>query len=160
MNTNYQTRMKGLAAGLLLTTMMSSFIMAAGRPHKDKDGVSNETMKTFAADFPGASNVDWISNDKGQTYVAHFQLYNIRTVAQFDNNGELISTLRYYGKERLTPAIRTELQGKYPNRSIEGITELSQNDDITYYVKMQDQSHWYTVTVNDGTMEQTEKIDK
>jgi hypothetical protein len=150
--------LRNLGAGFLLAATLSSAAMAATTP----TGVSERAKKTFVKTFPKAESINWTESKSGDLYTAYFWLYDVKTVANFDQDGQLISVLRYYGEDRLPLTVLTLVKNKYSDKTISGVTEFSKNgnEDVAYYIKLEDAAHWYTVKVVGNDMEQTEKLDK
>jgi hypothetical protein len=156
---NIPTSLKRIGASLLLAGTISSFALASASLPSGED-VSEQAKKALNSAFPKAESVKWIESRNGEVCTAYFWLYDVKTVASYDRNGELISILRYYKEDHLPVSVLSMVKNKYHDKNIAGVTELTENDDITYYVKLEDAAHWYTVKVNGNDMEQTEKLDK
>jgi hypothetical protein len=151
---------KKIGAALVLAATISSFALASTTPTKGE--VSERAKKTFVKTFPSAEAINWTESKNGDLYTAYFRMYDVKTVANFDKDGQLISVLRYYGEDRLPLTVLALLKVKYDGKTISGVTEFSknQNEDVAYYVKLEDNSHWYTVKVVGNDMEETERLDK
>jgi hypothetical protein len=152
---------KRIAAGLLLAATISSSALAASEAPL-KGEVSERAKKALVKDFPSAESINWTENKNQDVFTAYFRMYDVRTVANFDRDGQLISVLRYYGEDRLPLTVLSLLKTKYAGKTIAGVTEFSKdgNEDVAYYVKLEDDAHWYTVRVIGSDMEQTEKLNK
>jgi len=159
MNSTIYSSLKKICASLVLAGTISSFALASTSPSKKTD-VSERAKKALSSQFPKAESIKWIENKNGQSYTAYFWLYDVKTVANYDSNGELVSILRYYHEDRLPMDAMTLLKSKYADKSIAGITELTVGDDVSYYIKLEDNAHWYTVKISGNGMEQTEKLNK
>jgi hypothetical protein len=148
-----------IAAGLLLSATISSYALASNAPVRD---VTEKAKKAFVKTFPSAEATNWTESKSGDTYTAYFRMYDVKTVANFDRDGQLISVLRYYGEDRLPLTVLSLLKTKYSDKTIAGVTEFSknQNEDVSYYIKLEDNAHWYTVKIVGNDMEETEKLDK
>jgi hypothetical protein len=160
MNTiNFQS-LKKMGASLILAATISSFALASN-PIPNAD-VSERAKKTFGKEFPKAESISWTESKSGETYTAYFWMYDVKTVANFDKDGQLISVLRYYKEDRLPLTVLALVRSKYADKTISGVTEFSknENEDVAYYIKLEDAAHWYTVKVIGNDMELTEKLDK
>jgi hypothetical protein len=148
---------KKIGLSLLLAASISSYTLAA--PVRD---VNDKAKKSFVKNFPSAESINWTESKNGDTYTAYFRQYDVKTVANFDHDGQLISVLRYYGEDRLPLTVLALLKTKYSDKTISGVTEFSknQNEDVAYYIKLEDAKFWYTVKVVGNDMEETEKLDK
>ena len=63
----------------------------------------------------------------------------------YSPDGVVLSTTRYYSAQDLSPAIRAKVFEKYPGKNIFGITEVSNNEIITYHIVLEDDKNWYNV---------------
>lgn len=152
--------LKRMGVGLLLAATLSTGAFASD-PNTNKD-VSERAKKTFVKTFPKAEDINWTESKNGDLYTAYFWLYDVKTVANFDKDGTLISVLRYYKEDHLPLTVLALIKSKYDAQTVAGVTEYSknQNEDVAYYVKLEDATHWYTVKVVGNQMEETEKLDK
>jgi hypothetical protein len=148
-----------IAASLLLSATLTTYALASEAPARD---INEKAKKAFVRTFPNAEAINWTESKSGDTYTAYFRMYDVKTVANFDRDGQIISVIRYYGEDRLHLTVLALLKSKYADKTIAGVTELSknQNEDVAYFVKLQDDTHWYTVKIVGNDMEQTERLDK
>lgn len=158
MNSNISLSVKRICASILLAGTITSFTFASTLP--SKTDVSERAKKALSSRFPKAESIKWVENKNGQSYTAYFWLYDVKTVANYNQDGDLVSVLRYYHEDRLPMEELTLLKSKYADKSIAGITELTIGDDVSYYIKLEDNAHWYTVKISGDEMEQTERLNK
>jgi hypothetical protein len=149
---------KRICAGLLLAATISSFALAA-RP-LSKGEVSERAKKALVTNFPNAESINWAESKTGNSFTAYFRLFDVKTVASFDKDGQIISVLRYYKEDRLPLPVLTLIKSKYGDKKIAGVTEFSKDQDVAYYVKLEDNARWYTVRVIGNDMQETERLDK
>lgn len=149
--------LKRMGVSLLLAGALSSVAMAT-TPTKE---VSDQAKKALTTAFPKAESVKWMESENGEVCTAYFWLYDVKTVAAYNRNGDLINILRYYKEDHLPAGVLAKLKGKYADKTIAGVTELTDAEqNISYFVKLEDAKHWYTVKISDDGMEQTEKLNK
>ncbi|TDW99865.1 hypothetical protein [Dinghuibacter silviterrae] len=148
-----------IAVSLLLSATLTTYALASEAPVRD---VNEKAKKAFVRTFPNAEAINWTESKDGDTYTAYFRMYDVKTVANFDRDGQIISVIRYYGEDRLPLTVLSLLKTRYAGKNIAGVTELSknQNEDVAYYIKLQDDAHWYTVKIIGNDMEETERLDK
>jgi hypothetical protein len=157
---NIHSSLKRIGVSLLLAGTISSFALATAIPPPRTD-VSELAKKALSNSFPKAESVKWMESKNGEVCTAYFWLYDVKTVASYDQEGTLLSIIRYYNEDHLPVAVLSRVKNKYHDRTIAGVTEMTDsNEEVSYYIKMEDKTHWYTVKVADGGMEQTEKLDK
>jgi len=157
---NIHSSLKRIGAGLLLATTITTFALAAN-PVPARADVSEQAKKALILSFPKAESVKWIESKNGEVCTAYFWLYDVKTVASYDRSGNVINILRYYKEDHLPVSVLELIKSKYADKTIAGVTEMTDaNEDVSYYVKLEDKAHWYTVKVNGDEMEQTEKLNK
>ena len=126
-----------LAACVLLITA-SSF---ANAPK-----VSEKALKAFRATFTDAENVVW--TDAAEVYTVKFTQQGINTYVKYDEEGNFISSRRYYSGDQLPIDIQCKLKKKFADKTIFGVTEQIIGDDTAYFVKLEDAKSWTTVKID------------
>jgi hypothetical protein len=123
------------------------------------NNVNDKVLKSFRETFPNAQNVNWQSG--AEKYVAQFQQNGIRTIVNYDFDGNILEATRYYTEENLPINIIWKLKKKYPSSKVYGVTEVTTNETINYFVKLEDENTWTTVqTDTEGNSEVVEKYTK
>lgn len=121
--------------------------------------VNEKVLRSFNQTFPDAQNVVWRTFSEKNT--AQFMLNGIRTVVNYDMDGNFLDAIRYYTENNLPLNIIRKLKAKYPSKKIYGITEESTTETVNYYVKLEDETSWVTVKADaDGNSEVVEKYYK
>jgi hypothetical protein len=154
------------AMGMGAVVALSALSTAALAAKPISPDVPSEAEATVTADFPSAHNLHWAG--EGEVYTAYFTEYRIRTIANVDADGQLLSVLKYYGPARLPEKVRERLDNKYPDRTIKSVTEYDVNSfddpsdglDATYSVTMEDAGHYYIVRTNGSDAWQEQVLDK
>jgi hypothetical protein len=119
--------------------------------------VNEKVLKSFNETFTKAQDVVWHEYDN--VYQANFKIDEIQIRAQYDQDGGLIQTIRYYGERQLLPNIVSKLKKKYGTREIFGVTETSSDQEVSFLVTLKDEKNWYVVKSDVyGNLEQTEKF--
>ena len=119
--------------------------------------VNEKVLKSFNSTFAKATDVVWHEYDN--IYQANFKQDDIQIRAQYDQEGGLIQTIRYYGERQLLPNIVSKLKKKYTGRDIFGVTETSSDEGVAFLVTLKDEKNWYVVKSDVyGNLEQTEKF--
>ncbi len=141
---------------ILFIALLFSAIVANSTPRPD---ISEKVLRAFKETFINATDVVWYENDSH--YQANFKQASIITRASYDKEGELISTVRYYFEENLPAYILAKVKKRYAGKSVFGITEVTSSDEISYYIKLQDDKFWYTIKSDSwGSLEVKEKYRK
>jgi len=120
---------------------------------------NEKVLKTFKATFSSPSEVKWY--DHPDFYEVSFVQADIRSNVKYDLEGNFLSSTRYYKEHQLPTNILCKLKKKYDDKTIFGVTEITNSEEIVYYVKLEDAKNWITVKVNgNGQMELFEKYKK
>ncbi len=121
--------------------------------------VNEKVLKAFNETFSKATDVVW--HELQNSYLASFKQSEITTRATYDTEGNLLRTTRYYSEENLPVHIISKLKKKYSDKSVYGVTEITQGDEVAYHVTLQDAKNWYMVKADNwGGLELTKKFRK
>jgi hypothetical protein len=127
--------------------------------------VTEAAKETLSDDFPRATNVDWRDGQAPDVYTAYFTVNGVKVTANVDRDGTLLSVLRYYDGGKVPGRIRNLLTTQFPDRTIDGVTEYTDNtgDDTapqTIQATMEDSGHVYTVTLEGHKAKTIQTMDK
>jgi len=121
------------------------------------DNVNEKVLKAFNQTFANAQDVIWHEYD--HIYQANFKQDDIQIRAQYDQDGTLIETIRYYGERQLLPNVVSRIKKKYAGREIFGVTETTSDLGVDFLVTLKDEKNWYVVESDVyGNLVQTEKF--
>ena len=121
--------------------------------------VNEKVLKAFKETFSKATEVVW--HEMQNTYLASFKQSEITTRATYDTEGNLLRTTRYYSEESLPIHIISKLKKKYSDKSVYGVTEITENDEVAYFVTLHDAKSWFIVKADNwGGLELTKKYRK
>jgi hypothetical protein len=124
-----------------------------------KDIISEKLLKSFKQAFPNAQQVKWL--EQSDKYTVNFTENGILTKIDYDKDGNFIGSLRYYTEKNLPVSILVKLQKKYADKKIFGVTEVTNESGVEYYIKLEDDKNWITVkSNNEGSMQVVEKYKK
>jgi hypothetical protein len=124
-----------------------------------RNPISDKMLTAFKQTFPDAQQVRWAEQE--DKYIVNFRQGEILTKIEYDKEGEFVSSLRYYKEKNLPVSILCRLQKKYSDKKIFGVTEMTTEGSVEYYVKVEDAGNWYTIHSNsDGNMQIVEKYKK
>ncbi len=138
-----------------LTMLLGSATIFAVTPPE----VNEKVLKAFQETFKNPKDVNW--HEYENYYEVDFKQDEIKTQVRYDSEGNITGTTRYYFENQLPPHILSNIKKKYPQRSVYGVTEIYTENDLQYYITMEDEKNWYTVKSNPlGNLEQTEKFKK
>jgi len=128
-----------LVAALLMTCFTFAAPLPAGKPAD----INEKILKAFKESFTNAQEVTW--HEYKDVYQASFRQDDVQMRAQYDEQGNLLKTIRYYDGSRLLPAIKTKLNKKYPGREIASVTETTEDSEIGFVINLKDENKWYIV---------------
>ena len=145
--------MKKLIFGFAM--LLGSVTLFAATPPE----VNQKVLKAFQETFKDPKEVNW--HEYENYYEVDFKQDEIKTQVRYDEDGNITGTTRYYFEKQLPPHIISNLKKKYPQRTVYGVTEIYSENDLQYYITMEDEKNWYTIKSNPlGSIEQTEKFKK
>lgn len=120
---------------------------------------NEKVLKSFRETFTHAEEVKW---DETENYfTVSFVSAGIRSKVNYDKEGNMLSSIRYYSPQMLPLNIFNKLKRDNPKKNLFGVTEVTAGNDVTYYVKMEDGKHWFTLKVDEsGNTQVFEKYKK
>ena len=120
---------------------------------------NDKILKSFETTFFGTQEVKWYEHPEYAE--VSFVQAGIRSNVRYDLQGKFLGSTRYYQEQQLPTNILCKIKNRYQNKNILGVTEITNSDEINYYVKMDDGKHLMTVKLNgNGQMEVYEKYKK
>jgi hypothetical protein len=142
---------------ILLALFLSGWVVShAAAPHPE---INQKILKSFTETFSYAEDVVW--QETNDQFQVNFWQGGINIRARYDDQGNLLETIRYYFEKQLPPTILSKLKKKYSGKSIFGITEISSDESINYFVTLQDEKNWYTIKADAyGNLQETDKFKK
>ncbi|HEV7621023.1 MAG TPA: hypothetical protein VGO09_04785 [Flavisolibacter sp.] len=123
---------------ILLSFALLTAIAAYSTPPNEK------ILKSFTTAFPKAEKISW--NESPTDAQVEFVNGAIKCKVWYDEDGNVTKTNRYYTQESLSPFILARVQQKYLGKKVFGITEVSSDEGLTYYIILEDDKKWYHVT--------------
>jgi len=121
--------------------------------------VNEKVLKAFKETFSKATDVVW--HEMQNSFQASFKQSAITTRAMYDTEGNLLRTTRYYSEEDLPIHILSKLKKKYSDKLVHGVTEITEDDEVTYFIALHDEKNWYIIkSDNWGSLDVTKKYRK
>ena len=135
-------------ACLILITMNSFAVMP-----------NEKVLRSFEETFIGPKEVKWYEH--ADYCEVSFIQQGMRTTVKYDLNGNFISSLRYCKEQQLPANVLSKLKKKYEGKRVFGVTEITSNEGIIFYIKIEDDKNWFTIkATGSGQMELYEKYRK
>lgn len=121
---------------------------------------NEKVLRSFTETFSNARNVTW--NEYADHYSVSFFYQNIRSRINYDKDGNILRSIRYYDPSQLPLSIFTRLKKEQgPSHKLFGVTEISENNETVYFVQVETERHWITLRVDEvGNSEIYEKFKK
>ena len=121
---------------------------------------NEKVLKSFTETFANAKNVKW--NEYVDHYSVSFLYQNIRSRINYDKDGNILRSIRYYDPSMLPLNIFTRLKKEQgSSRQLNGVTEITENNETVYFIKVETPKHWITLRVDEvGNSEVYEKYKK
>lgn len=114
--------------------------------------INEKVKQSFKESFPDAKQVNWYEN--GDTYHVRFFRNGIDNRVDYDTDGTILATTRYYEGKYLPAFLISKLNKKYSGRKIHLVTELNNQEGLEYHITMHDEKKWYVVKAYpNGVME-------
>lgn len=129
-------------------------LTAAAEP--SPTAINEKVLKAFNETFTAAQDVTW---HEYETYAqANFRQDDVQVKAQYDNDGRLLKTTRYYTEKQLLPNVVARLKRRYAGKEISGITETTSEQEVTFVISLKDEKNWYIVQSDVyGNLQQLDK---
>lgn len=133
--------------------------LSAGVFANGKADIDGKTLQLFKQTFPNAEQVKW--TEQAEKNTVNFKDDGILTKIDYDKDGNFISSVRYYTEKNLPINVLCKLQKKYGDKKVSGVTEMTTDNSVEYYIKLEDDKYWTTVKSNsDGNFQVVEKYKK
>ena len=108
--------------------------------------VNEKVLKSFNETFASAEEVKW--EEYKTYYTVSFVNSGIRSKVNYDKDGHMLGSIRYYAPQLLPLNIYNMLKMDYRKKELYGVTEVTFGTDVTYFVKMQDAKNWFTIKID------------
>jgi hypothetical protein len=109
--------------------------------------------------FSKASNIKWV--EYSDHYYVSFNQNDITIRANYDVDGNLLNSIRYYKEQHLPLNILCKIKKAYPSRTVDIVTEVSTEAGIAYFIQLKDDKGWTIIKSDEGgTFEVTDQFEK
>jgi hypothetical protein len=144
--------MKQLFAIAALLCLSSFSAFAADEPNE-------KVLAAFTKTFEGVTDVAW--TDRQDTYEASFKHFDMTCRVLYDEEGNVLKTMRYYSGDKLPIFIQSKVAKKYSDKRIFGVTELTTADGVIYQIVLEnDKEFWHVFSNSTGDMQVDQKYKK
>ena len=120
---------------------------------------NEKVLRSFHETFASAENVKW--EEFSGHYRVSFLSSGMRSKVDYDKEGNILGSIRYYDPSLLPLNILTTLRKEQSKTKLFGVTEVTVGEEVVYFVKMETEKHWITLRVDsNGNSEVFEKYRK
>lgn len=142
----------------LLVAIVCAFL-AVGSFAADPGEVNEKVLKVFKETFKDVRNEEWYQD--GDQFTVRFVRNEIDTRITYDEEANILSTIRYYKGKNLPAMILGKLNRKYKDKSVFGVTETSNDNGTEYHITLEDKENWMVVVSDaSGSMHVEKKFKK
>ena len=146
--------MKKFLANLLFICAVSVATMSFANPP-----VTEQVLKQFSSAFPTVADAKWFEGDN--YFDVYFEKEEIKYNIRYDRQGKVLSTRNYYSGAKLSPFLRAKLAEKFPGKTIFGVTEITNSEEMYYVIALEDKTTWTNVHADAiGQLTVLEKLKK
>lgn len=124
---------------IIAFALVSAGVYAAEDPNE-------KVLKSFNETFNSAQEVKW--EEYNDYFTVSFVHSGIRSKVNYDRDGNMLGSIRYYAPELLPLNIINKLKNENKSKKLFGVTEVTRGNEVTYYVKIEDAKHWITLKVD------------
>lgn len=104
---------------------------------------NEKVLESFRNTFKNVSDIVW--NEVNDRYEVKFLQNSISTRVSYDQEGNILRTVRYYSEEALPILIRMKLQNKYKEMKVYGVTESTAEGEVSYHIVLHNDTNWLIV---------------
>ncbi len=131
-----------------------------GFPEFEANNININAVRDFIKNFKSISNNKWHFTADGG-FVAIFTADEIKTRVVYDNKGYRQYMIRMYKENKMPTDIRHIVKSEYYDATITLVKEVeTNNDDLIFFIHMQDKDTWKIVRIVDGEMKLVENLIK
>lgn len=105
--------------------------------------VNEKVIKQFETAFPMVEDARWFESDG--YYDVYFEKDKIKYQIRYDEKGKIVSSRNYYSGAKLCPFIKSKVSEKFSDKSIFGVTEITNSNDRFYVIVLEDEDTWTNV---------------
>ena len=124
---------------LSVTTAIFSLFVYATEP----TAVSEKALQAFHSSFKDAKQVVW--EEHTNLYEVRFMHNDIKSRITYDNEGNILKTVRYYYEPQLPLLVRAKIKERFNGMKVFGVTEVASRDEITYHVVLEGEKTWTNI---------------
>jgi hypothetical protein len=135
-------------------TLLVSVSLAFANPP-----VTEKVLQKFKESFPAIQEVKWYEGN--DYYEAYFEKDGVKYHLLYNPDGKVTGSRNYYTADKLSPFLKAKVGEKYPGKTIFGVTEITNSDEMYYVLALEDDTTWTNIRMDaTGQIHQLEKMQK
>ncbi len=122
-------------------------------------GPNEKILESFNKTFQHAKEVSW--QEVENNYEASFSQNEIMLRVQYDNQGNIMRSIRYYNGKVLPIFIQSRIEKKFQGKDIYSVTEVTTPYELSYHIILEDDKTWTHIQSDPyGNISVSKKITK
>lgn len=105
--------------------------------------VNEKVLAAFNLTFKDVQGAVW--SELGNYFEVAFKRNNVLSRIQYDVEGNMMQTTRYYGEQNLPLMLLAKLQKRYAGKKVFGVTEVCTDEGTLYHIILEDATNWTIV---------------
>lgn len=101
---------------------------------------NEKVLAAFSKTFQNVKDVNW--QDVDDKYEASFKQNDISSRVIYDQEGNVVKSIRYYGGSVLPIFIQSKLSKQFEGKNVFGVTEVNTDSELTYHIVLEDATTW------------------
>lgn len=126
--------------------LSAAIVTALSFPALAKDDPGQKVLDAFNKTFPDVKEVAW--SDQENSYEVKFKQNELLTKVTYDQEGNILKTLRYYYEQNLPVLVLSKVKSRFSDKKIFGVTEESSDNGTYYHIILEDEKHWINITAD------------
>lgn len=104
---------------------------------------TEKVLAAFSKTFNSARDISWTEFDN--RYEATFRQNEVSFRVLYDAEGNVLKSMRYYSGQNLPIILQSKLAKKFPSKTIFGVTEVTTENEVSYFVVLEDEKEFQHV---------------
>jgi hypothetical protein len=120
--------------------------------------INSKAMRSFVSSYPNATDPQWVTYSAG--YVVYFTRDGMRCKVYYTRTGEHKCTIQQYSAEYMPLGMRQLVENAFKDYSVFLVTEVTKRGKTRYEIKIEDESSFKEIRIDDGGMRVTNEFVK
>ena len=120
--------------------------------------INSKAIRNFVISYPNATDPKWVTYYAG--YVVYFIRDGIRYKVYYTKTGEHKCTIRQYSAEDMPLDMRHLVESAFKDYCVSLVTDVTKRGKTRYEVKIEDESSFKEIKIEDGGLRVTHEFVK